>query len=118
MKEYHQAVTPSSVTERYFHAISRIVNFLDVAKARVSQALTKGKEMFQGMRVKSRIDELARLKGFTMEGLAKASGLSLVTIRKARRDGVAGIDTLTLKNLQKIAGALGLRPKDLFDDAG
>jgi len=41
--------------------------------------------------MKSRIDELARLKGFTMEGLAKASGLSLVTIQKARRDG-AGRD--------------------------
>ncbi|MHC1792131.1 helix-turn-helix domain-containing protein [Solidesulfovibrio sp.] len=67
--------------------------------------------------MKSRIDELARLKGLRMDELAEASGLSVVTVRKARRDGETGIDTLTLKNLQKIARALGLRPKDLFDDA-
>lgn len=80
--------------------------------------LATGKENFQVWRVKSRIDELAQLKGLRMDELAEASGLSVVTIRKARRDGVDGIDSLTLKNLQKIARALGLRPKDLFDDAG
>lgn len=81
-----------------------------------NKILASEEEKFQVWCVKSRIDEFARMRGLRMDELAEASGLSVVTIRKARRDGPDGIDTLTLKNLQKIARALDLRPKDLFFD--
>jgi DNA-binding Xre family transcriptional regulator len=50
----------------------------------------------------------------TVRGLADATGLSTQTILRATKDD--GIETLTLATLAKIAGALHVSVKELFDE--
>ena len=52
-------------------------------------------------------------KGMTVRGMAQASGLTEKTIMRARGPRVGAC---TLNTLATIAGALGVKVKDLFEE--
>ena len=52
-------------------------------------------------------------KGMTVRGMAQASGLTEKTIMRARGEMIG---RCTLDTLATIAGALGCRVKDLFEE--
>ena len=61
----------------------------------------------------SRVREQMERIGETVQGLADKTGLSPQTIMRARGSRVG---TCTLNTLATIAGALGCRVKDLFEE--
>lgn len=65
--------------------------------------------------MKSRVKKFMEINGMTLSDMEKATGLSRPTIIRSREDGEDGIDTCTIKILSKIADALGLHPRDLFN---
>ena len=62
---------------------------------------------------KSRIRELMEKKKITMRDMANKSGVSVVTLNKARQD--EGIADCRLSTLGRVALALGVPVKKLFD---
>ncbi len=67
--------------------------------------------------MKSNVRKIMEAKGITLRGLMEETGLANKTILSARKDDKQGICTCTLGTLDRIARALGVSPKDLFDDA-
>jgi len=63
---------------------------------------------------KSNIREVMKAKKITMRDMAKKSGVSVVTLTKARSD--EGIAECRLSTLSKIGCALGVKIKRLFDE--
>lgn len=64
--------------------------------------------------MKSHVRPIMDTQKKTVRGLADATGLSTQTILRATKDD--GIETLTLATLAKIAGALHVSVKELFDE--
>nr|WP_298034633.1 helix-turn-helix transcriptional regulator [uncultured Desulfovibrio sp.] len=64
--------------------------------------------------LQSNIKRIMQTKGVTLRGLAEASGVSKQTIVTARQD--AGISECRLSTLARIARALEVGTKDLFDE--
>lgn len=62
----------------------------------------------------SKIKELMMSKKITMRDLAEQSGVSVVTLNKARQD--EGIAECRLSTLAKIGSALGVKTKRLYDE--
>lgn len=62
----------------------------------------------------SKIKELMKNKKITMRDLAGQSGVSVVTLNKARQD--EGISECRLSTLAKIGSALGVKTKRLYDE--
>ena len=62
----------------------------------------------------SNIKALMKKKKITIRELAAASGLSAVSINKARQD--EGISECRLSTLGRIGTALGVRTKRLYDE--
>lgn len=67
--------------------------------------------------MKSNVRKIMEAKGVTLRALMEETGLANKTILSARKDDKQGICTCTLGTLDRIARALGVSPKDLFDDA-
>lgn len=67
--------------------------------------------------VKSRLREFMNIRGLSLSDMERLTGLARTTIVKATKDGEAGVDSCNLTTLKKLATAVGMRPKDLFDDA-
>ena len=59
--------------------------------------------------IKNRINEIRNVKGLTFEELAEKAGLSQGYVHQM----ASGERNVSLKNLEKLAGALGCRPEDL-----
>ena len=64
---------------------------------------------------KSNIKELMKKKKMTMQAMSEMVGLSSATINRARSD--EGIAECRLSTLGRIADALGVKAKRLFDEA-
>lgn len=62
----------------------------------------------------SKIKELMKNKKITMRDLAEQSGVSVVTLNKARQD--EGISECRLSTLAKIGSALGVKTKRLYEE--
>lgn len=62
----------------------------------------------------SKIKYLMKNKKITMRDLAEQSGVSVVTLNKARQD--EGISECRLSTLAKIGSALGVKTKRLYDE--
>lgn len=62
----------------------------------------------------SKIKDLMKNKKITMRDLAEQSGVSVVTLNKARQD--EGISECRLSTLGKIGSALGVKTKRLYDE--
>ena len=62
----------------------------------------------------SKIKALMKNKKITMRDLAEQSGVSVVTLNKARQD--EGIAECRLSTLAKIGSALGVKTKRLYDE--
>lgn len=62
----------------------------------------------------SKVKEIMGKKGVTLRGLAETSGVSKQTIVNARSD--EGISECRLSTLARIARALGVTTKDLYDE--
>ena len=62
----------------------------------------------------SKIKELMKNKKITMRDLAEQSGVSVVTLNKARQD--EGIAECRLSTLAKIGSAFGVKTKRLYDE--
>lgn len=65
---------------------------------------------------RSNLGRIAKEKGMTARDIIAISGLSSTTLTKARQD--AGISECRLSTLARIARALGVGAKDLFDEKG
>lgn len=63
---------------------------------------------------KSKVKEIMKAKKVTMREMADKSGVSVVTLNKARQD--EGIAECRLSTLGKISSALGVKAKRLFDE--
>ena len=63
--------------------------------------------------IKSNVKTLMKEKGHTLRSLVPISGVAYATINKARTD--AGISECRLSTLKRIADALDVPLKDLFD---
>jgi transcriptional regulator with XRE-family HTH domain len=63
---------------------------------------------------RSRVKEIMKAKKMTMREMAGKSGVSVVTLNKARQD--EGIAECRLSTLARIGGALGVRTKRLYDE--
>jgi len=63
--------------------------------------------------ITSRVKETMKDKGITMRGLVSRTGLSMQTVNRARGQMIG---RCTLDTLATIAGALGCRVKDLFEE--
>lgn len=61
----------------------------------------------------SRVKEVMKDQGVTMRELVNRTGLSMQTINRARGQMIG---RCTLDTLATIAGALGCRVKDLFEE--
>ena len=66
--------------------------------------------------MRSRLREFMAAKGLSLSDMKELTGLARTTLIRASRDGEDGIDCCTLKTLKKLAEAVGMRPKDIFDD--
>ena len=66
--------------------------------------------------MKSNVRKIMEAKGVTLRALMEDTGFANKTILNSRKDGKKGICTCTLGTLDRIAKALGVSPKDLFDD--
>jgi transcriptional regulator with XRE-family HTH domain len=74
--------------------------------------------LFQQADMRSRVKKFMEMRGMTLADMEGRTGLSRPTVLRARKDGQDGIETCTLRVLQKIATVLELRVSDLFiDDA-
>lgn len=62
----------------------------------------------------SKIKDLMKNKKITMRDLSEQSGVSVVTLNKARQD--EGISECRLSTLAKIGSALGVKTKRLYDE--
>jgi DNA-binding Xre family transcriptional regulator len=62
----------------------------------------------------SNVKRIMEEKGFTVRGLMAETGFANKTVLNARSHGK--IETCTLRTLAKIARALGVTTKDLYDD--
>ena len=62
----------------------------------------------------STVKEAMKAKGISIRELVAETGLSSKTVNKARQD--AGISECRLSTLARIARALGVGTKDLFDE--
>ncbi len=62
--------------------------------------------------MKSRLEQVMKDKGVTIRELEKLSGVTTVTIVRARKDGLIG--RCSLDTIQKLATALGCSVYDLF----
>ena len=67
--------------------------------------------------MRSRVREFMDLTGKSLTDLERACGVSRVTLVRSCKHGPEGIETCTLKTLALIAGALGVRARDLVDDS-
>lgn len=65
---------------------------------------------------RSNVNQLLEEKGMSTYALAEKSGISRQSLFKARQD--AGISECRLSTLARIARALGVGAKDLFDEKG
>lgn len=63
--------------------------------------------------ITSKVKNTMEEKDMTVRGLAERTGLALETIMRARGDMIG---RCTLDTLASIAGALGCRVKDLFEE--
>ena len=63
---------------------------------------------------RSNVNQLLEEKGMSTYALAEKSGISRQSLFKARQD--AGISECRLSTLARIARALGVETKDLFDE--
>ena len=72
--------------------------------------------MGQADAMKSRVGFFLAMRGMTIVELVQLSGLSTNTVRKAMENGPNGIECCTLRTIEKVATALGVRPRDLIDD--
>ena len=63
--------------------------------------------------IKSHLKDLMRAKGLTVRSLASVASVATKTVEKARTD--AGIAECRLSTLARIADALGVDVKDLFE---
>jgi len=63
--------------------------------------------------ITSKVKNTMEEKGMTVRGLAEKTGLALETIMRARGDMIG---RCTLETLATIAGALGVRTKDLYEE--
>ena len=64
--------------------------------------------------MKSQVAKIMKEKSFSIRGLENETGLSTRTIQNARKDET--FELCNLQTLKKIANALGVSVKDLFDD--
>ena len=64
----------------------------------------------------SNVKDIMKKKKTTIRDLISATGLSSKTINKARQD--EGIAECRLSTLGRIAGALGVKTKRLYDETG
>lgn len=64
--------------------------------------------------MKSKLEQVMKDKGVTIRLLEQLSGVTSVTIVRARKDEL--IAKCSLETLQKLAVALGCSVHDLFDD--
>ena len=64
--------------------------------------------------ISSKVSEIMKDKGMTYEAIQKATGLSPQTVARARGPRIG---TCTLNTLAAIAGALGVRTKDLYEES-
>lgn len=64
--------------------------------------------------IASQVKEIMEDQGVTMRELVSRTGLSMQTVNRARGDMIG---RCTLDTLAAIAGALGCRVKDLFEEA-
>ena len=62
----------------------------------------------------SNLAKIAKEKKMTARAIIAATGLSPTTLTKARKD--AGIAECRLSTLKRIAEALGVSTKDLYDE--
>ena len=69
--------------------------------------------MSKGKNIMSRVRDHMEQAGATVQGVAEKTGLSPQTIMRARGHRVG---SCTLNTLAIIAGALGVRAKDLFEE--
>jgi putative transcriptional regulator len=65
------------------------------------------------MRIKSKLGALMREKGIKEGELAEKAGVRRNTVRSLARDANTRIDLIVV---EKIAGALGVRPMELFEE--
>ena len=65
---------------------------------------------------KSKIDQILKEKGISTYTLAEKSGVSRQSLFKARSD--SGISECRLSTLGRIAQALEVRTKDLYEESG
>ena len=63
---------------------------------------------------RSNVKDIMKKKGVTIRDLASACEVSAATINKARQDG--SISECRLSTLGRIADALGVKAKRLFDE--
>ena len=73
--------------------------------------MDKRRDALLQMRFGVRVRELRKQMGFSQEGLALACGLDRTYIGGVER----GERNISLLNIYKIAAALGVPPKELFD---
>lgn len=65
------------------------------------------------MQIKSRVGEWMETRGVTIYALAKEAGVAKETVTRARGEEV---EACTIKTLKKLATALGVQIRDLFDE--
>jgi len=66
------------------------------------------------MKFSSNITDIMKKKRVTIRELSDVSGMSTSTLNKARQD--EGISECRLSTLGRIAGALGVKTKRLYDE--
>lgn len=62
--------------------------------------------------ITSNLREIMAAQGETIQGLSEKTGLATETIKRARSEKIS---RCTLETLVTIAGALGMKVKDLFE---
>lgn len=65
------------------------------------------------MVMKSKVKELMEKKGVSIRKMAQETGLSSGTLHRARGELVG---KCTLNTVERIAGVLGVKAKDLFEE--
>ncbi len=74
------------------------------------------RDLIQHPDMRSRVKKFMEMRGMSLSEMEEAAGLSRPTVLRSRKDGKEGIESCTLRVLQKIATALELRVSDLFFD--